>query len=81
MSLSPLHSKVAAFSTKSAGTRPHNSSKPDWRCTRCDKLLGIYRDGQMHIQFARGHQYLASFPVTATCRACRTLNRATSAVS
>jgi RNase P subunit RPR2 len=49
----------------------------DWRCTRCDKLLGICRDGRMHLRFARGHEYFVSFPVVATCRGCGTLNQVT----
>lgn len=53
---------------------PHDS---EWRCTRCDKLLGVCRDGRMHLRFARGHEYLVGFPVQATCRGCGTLNNAT----
>ena len=53
---------------------PHNS---EWRCARCDKLLGVCRDGRMHLRFARGHEYLVGFPVQATCRGCSTLNNAT----
>ena len=78
MPLSPSHSTVATRSTSGAGARPHNPSNPDWRCAGCGKLLGVRRDGQMQIRFARGHQYLASFPVTATCRSCGTLNHAVS---
>ena len=54
-------------------TIPHN----EWRCTRCYKLLGVCRDGRMHLRFARGHEYLVGFPVQATCRGCGTLNNAT----
>ncbi len=46
-----------------------------WRCTRCEKLLGVCRDGHMHLRFARGHEYFVSFPVVATCRGCGTLNQ------
>jgi hypothetical protein len=49
----------------------------EWRCTRCDKLLGVCRDGRMHLRFARGHEYLVGFPVQATCRGCGSLNNAT----
>lgn len=52
-------------------------SNSEWRCTRCDKLLGVCRDGRMHLRFARGHEYLVGFPVEAICRGCRTLNHAT----
>ena len=50
----------------------------EWRCTRCDKLLGVCRDGRMHLRFARGHEYFVGFPVVATCRGCGTLNQAQS---
>ena len=71
----PFHSRQAA-PTSWAGAKPttHDS---EWRCTRCDKLLGVCRDGRMHLRFARGHEYLVGFPVQATCRGCRTLNHAT----
>ncbi|MDK8871734.1 hypothetical protein [Paracoccus sp. SSJ] len=49
----------------------------DWRCNSCGKLLGIRRDGLMHLSFARGHEYLVSYPATATCRRCGALNQAT----
>lgn len=48
----------------------------EWRCVRCDKLLGICRDGRMHLRFARGHEYLVGFPVQAICRGCEALNNA-----
>ena len=59
-----------------ANTAP-NAHNPEWRCMRCDKLLGVCRDGRMHLRFARGHEYLVGFPVQATCRGCGTLNEAT----
>ena len=62
--------------TGAANTAP-NSLNPEWRCTRCDKLLGVCRDGRMHLRFARGHEYFVGFPVQATCRGCGTLNHAT----
>lgn len=73
---------MATFSPSTHSTGPDRSalvsgaaaSDADWRCTRCGKLLGIQRDGRVHLSFARGHEYLASFPVQATCRKCGTLN-------
>lgn len=53
-----------------------NGSSIEWRCTCCDKLLGVRRDGRMHLRFARGHEYFVGFPVVATCRGCGTLNQA-----
>ena len=63
--------------TGGAKTKPTPFS-PEWLCTRCDKLLGVCRDGRMHLRFARGHEYFVGFPVQATCRGCGTLNQAQS---
>lgn len=46
----------------------------EWRCSRCGKMLGILRDGRLHLRFARGHEFLVGFPATGVCRGCRTLN-------
>lgn len=48
----------------------------EWRCRRCGRLLGIVRDNRLEIRFARGHQYLASLPVTCVCKnsRCNALN-------
>jgi phage FluMu protein Com len=56
---------------------PEGHLTSDWRCSGCGKLLGVRRDGRMHLRFGRGHEYLVGFPVVATCRGCRTLNQAT----
>ena len=55
-----------------------NPMSPEWRCKRCDKLLGVCRDGRMHLRFARCHEYLVGYPVQSTCRGCGTLNQAQS---
>ena len=65
--------------TGAAKTKPINSDA-DWRCTGCDKLLGVSRDGRMHLRFARGHEYFVGFPVVATCRGCGTLNQSATPV-
>jgi len=72
----PFPSRQAA-PTRQSGAATSNPTAPYWRCTRCDKLLGVCRDGRMHLRFARGHEYLVGFPVQATCRGCGTLNHAT----
>jgi phage FluMu protein Com len=46
----------------------------EWRCRHCGKLLGVLRDGRLHLRFTRGHEYLVGFPTTGVCRGCRTLN-------
>ena len=62
--------------TPSATTAGLTIQEAPWRCTQCDKLLGVCREGQMHLRFARGHEYFVGFPVVATCRGCSTLNKA-----
>ena len=73
---SPSHRAPPSSSIDDANARPLATSNPDWRCTGCGKLLGVRRDGRMHLRFARGHEYFVGFPVVATCRGCGTLNRA-----
>lgn len=63
-------------SWSAAATTKPSPLSPEWRCTRCDKLLGVCRDGRMHLRFARGHEYFVGFPIVATCRGCGTLNEA-----
>ena len=48
--------------------------REEWRCRRCNKLLGVLQAGRLHLRFARGHEYLVGFPVISTCRGCQTLN-------
>ena len=74
----PHHVGLAARSMRPGrvSAPPANAGATEWRCTRCDKLLGVCRDGRMHLRFARGHEYLVSLPATATCRGCGTLNEA-----
>lgn len=74
----PFPSRHAAPTSwiDAANIKPTTPSA-EWRCMRCDKLLGVCRDGRMHLRFARGHEYFVGFPVVATCRGCGTLNQAT----
>lgn len=71
----PRHAAQTSWS--GAATTKPTTLNAEWRCTRCGKLLGIRRDGLMHLSFARGHEYFASFPMTSVCRGCGTLNQAT----
>lgn len=72
----PYHSG-SARSSRDHKADPAAGTAADWRCAGCGKLLGIHRDGQMHLSFARGHEYLVNYPATATCRRCGALNQAT----
>jgi hypothetical protein len=40
----------------------------EWRCSTCNKLLGIIGHGRLHLRFARGHEYMVGFPATSVCR-------------
>lgn len=68
----PIRNATARRIGRTAGT------SSDWRCSCCGKLLGVRRDGLMHLRFQRGHEYLVSYPATATCRDCGVLNHANS---
>ena len=72
----PYLSRRVANQSHNAGTPPSNTQR-EWRCNSCAKLLGVCRDSQMHLRFARGHEYLVGFPVVATCRGCGSLNTVT----
>ena len=45
----------------------------DWRCQDCGKLLGKGNGSQMHIR-RKPAEFLASFPITAKCPGCGSLN-------
>ncbi len=70
----PSREIVRSSWTDGAATQPSTSRSPEWRCSRCGKLLGLISKARIHLRFARGHEYLAGLPVTATCRGCGTLN-------
>lgn len=72
----PYLSRRAANQSQNASADP-STTDCEWRCNSCAKLLGVCRDGQMHLRFARGHEYLVGFPVVATCRGCGSLNTVT----
>ena len=49
----PFPSCQLAPSNWPTGAKPKPTIlNPEWRCTRCDKLLGVCRDGRMHLRFA-----------------------------
>lgn len=72
----PYLSRRVANQSHNAGENPTSNDR-EWRCNSCAKLLGVCRDGQMHLRFARGHEYFVGFPVVATCRGCGSLNKVT----
>jgi len=49
----------------------------EWRCSRCRTLLGICRNGRLHLQYKKV-QYLVDGKVVAVCRTCSAINEADS---
>lgn len=45
--------------------------RQEWRCIRCQKLLGILEGDRLHIRFSGGHDYTVGLPATAVCRGCK----------
>ena len=48
-----------------------------WRCQKCETLLGIWRNGKLHLQYKKA-QYMVDGNVLAVCRTCSTINEADS---
>jgi len=50
-------------------------SEQEWRCTRCETLLGVERGGKLHFKYKKA-QYAVegSALVLAVCRYCSELN-------
>lgn len=46
----------------------------EWRCKRCEKLLGRTEGKRLHLQFGRKRQYLVGPPVTTACWSCGAIN-------
>lgn len=71
----PFHPMHA---TRRKARRRRDADDPtstDWVCAACGRLLGVNRAGRLHLCFDRFHEYLVSFPATATCRRCGALNQ------
>ena len=49
----------------------------EWRCRRCSTLLGVERQGRLHLKYKTA-QYVVTGPVTAICRRCETTNETVS---
>lgn len=49
----------------------------EWRCQKCETLLGIWRHDKMHLQYKKA-QYLVRGKVLAVCRTCSAINEADS---
>jgi hypothetical protein len=45
----------------------------EWRCRGCGTLLGVERQGRLHLKY-KNAQYVVTGPVTAICRRCEASN-------
>lgn len=72
----PFPSRPPASLRRSGATQKTPPATPSstWRCICCGGVLGVFREGRMHVSFSRGHEYFTGFPVQAKCRGCGTLN-------
>ena len=53
-------------------------SEREWRCRVCGTLLGLERQGRLHLKYKTAH-YVVTGPVTAICRRCSERNEMTCA--
>ncbi len=44
----------------------------NWRCRKCGTLLGVERNGKLHLKY-KAAQYLVEGSVTAVCHRCSEL--------
>lgn len=48
----------------------------DWRCQKCNTLLGVGREARLHLRYKEA-QYIVDggdYNVTAVCRGCSAVN-------
>ncbi|MFI5298641.1 MAG: hypothetical protein ACHREM_11125 [Polyangiales bacterium] len=53
-----------------------NDNEREWRCRRCTTLLGVERNGRLHLKY-KSAQYVVMGPVVAVCRRCSGTNEMT----
>lgn len=50
-----------------------NGNAIDWRCRKCGALLGVERDGKLHLKYKTA-QFIVEGRVIAVCRRCTEFN-------
>jgi hypothetical protein len=48
---------------------PRGHAPSEWRCPACHALLGVEREGALHLRY-KDAIYIARGPVRAVCRRC-----------
>jgi hypothetical protein len=51
-----------------------NPTLHQWRCCSCGTLLGVERQGRLHLKY-KSAQYVVTGMVTSVCRRCDTTNQ------
>ena len=67
------YSTTARTTTSTSLRIPSVLQPSEWRCTECNKLLGVRHGARLHIRLQR-HNYLVSLPVEVTCHGCGSPN-------
>lgn len=49
------------------------SAEKEWRCRQCGTLLGVERQGKMHLKYKTA-QFIVTGPVMGICRRCSEIN-------
>jgi hypothetical protein len=57
---------------------PRGPRPIDWRCPSCQALLGVEREGELHLRYKTAI-YVARGPVRAVCRRCHQVSERTPA--
>ena len=57
-----------------------HKTEEEWRCRKCGTLLGIRRDGRVHVKHKRA-QFVVRGHVMAVCPRCAELNETETAPS
>lgn len=48
-------------------------SEREWRCKKCETLLGVERGGRLYLKYKKA-QFVVQGAVLAVCRSCAELN-------
>jgi len=52
----------------------------DWRCNKCEKMLGKQQGNQLHIKIGDKHRYVVTGTVVSICPGCGASNSTQTAV-
>jgi hypothetical protein len=69
---------VRLRSAQVAGAAAGTAEQREWRCNECGTLLGVLKQGRLHIRVSHGRarqaEYLVGLPAFCTCEHCHSPN-------